>query len=132
MEMEICLSSNQKIETQFKGATIAVGSDIGASSDEPHLEPLDLFFASLHLCVGKYVMEFCRHRDIPHEGTRILLRTQWDDKKEMHTCVQIQIQLPQEFPAKYRKAVLRTVDLCSVKKHILNPPSFQVDARIAS
>ncbi len=132
MEMETRFSGSQKIETRFKGATIAVGSDMGTSSDEPDLEPLDLFFASLHLCAGKYVMEFCRHRDIPYEGTRILLRTQWDEGKKMHTHVQIQIQLPQEFPAKYRKAVLRAVDLCSVKKHILNPPSFEVDARIAS
>ena len=35
------------------------------------------------------------------------------------------------FSEKYRKAVIKSVDLCSVKKHILNPPSFEVDAQIA-
>ena len=131
MEIEIRLSGGQKVKTRLKGATIAVGSDIGTVSDEPGLEPLDLFFASLGLCAGKYVMEFCRPRDIPYEGTRILLRTQWDENKKMHTRVLIQIQLPQGFPVKYKKAVLRSVDLCSVKKHIVNPPSFEVGAHIA-
>jgi ribosomal protein S12 methylthiotransferase accessory factor len=50
----------------------------------------------------------------------------------MHTQVLIQIQLPQEFPAKYKKAVIRAVDLCSVKKHIFTPPAFEVDAHIAA
>ena len=124
MEMEIGFGGGQKVEARLNGAVIAVGPD------EPGLEPLDLFFASLGLCAGKYVMEFCRTRDIPHEGARVLLRTEWDEDKKMHTRVQIQIQLPREFPEKYKKALLRAVDLCSVKNHIINPPAFEVDAHI--
>ena len=130
MEMDIHFSDGQKVKTRLKGATIAIGSDNGSVSDDPGLEPLDLFFASMGLCAGKYVMGFCRPRDIPYKGTRIFLRTQWDEKKKIHTRVLIQIQLPQEFPIKYKKAVLRAVNLCSVKKHIINPPAFEVDAEI--
>ena len=129
MEMEIGFPGGQKVETRFKGETIVVGSDI---ENESALEPLDLFFVSLGLCVGKYVLEFCRPRNIPHERARVVLRTEWCKSKKMHTKVMIDITLPREFPAKYRNAVMRTVDLCSVKKHIINPPTFEVDARIAS
>jgi ribosomal protein S12 methylthiotransferase accessory factor len=129
MEMEIEFPGGQKIETGFKGTTITVGSDI---EGEPALEPLDLFFVSLGLCAGKYVMEFCRTRDMPYEKIKIALRTQWDEDKKMHTRVQINIQLPKEFPEKYKKAVIKTVNLCSVKKHILTPPTFEVEAQIAS
>ena len=129
MEIDIQFPGGQRIETQLKGATLAVGSDI---EDEPGLEPLDLFFVSLGLCAGKYVMEFCRTRDIPYVDTKILLRTQWDEEKMMHTQVLIQIQLPQDFPEKYKNAVIRAVDLCSVKKHIFTPPAFEVNAQIAS
>ena len=129
MEMEIGFPGGQKVETRFKGGSIVVGSD---SENESALEPLDLFFVSLGLCVGKYVLEFCRPRNIPHEGARVVLQTEWCEKKKMHTKVMIDITLPREVPAKYKKAVMRTVGLCSVKKHILNPPAFEVDARIAS
>jgi ribosomal protein S12 methylthiotransferase accessory factor len=129
MEMEIGFSGGQKVETQLKGNTITAGSD---KENEPALEPLDLFFVSLGLCAGKYVMEFCRTRDIPYEDAKVLLDTQWDDDKKMHTHVLIEIQLPRVFPEKYKKALIKAVDLCSVKKHILTPPSFNVDAHIAS
>ena len=129
MEMEIGFPGGQKVETQLKGTTITAGSDI---ENEPSVEPLDLFFVSLGLCAGKYVMEFCRTRDIPYDDTKVLLHTQWDEDKKMHTQVLIQIQLPQEFPEKYKKALIRAVDLCSVKKHILNPPSFKVETHMAS
>lgn len=129
MEMEIGFPGGQKVETQLKGTTITLGSD---KENEPSLEPLDLFFVSLGICAGKYVMEFCRTRDIPYEDTKVLLKTQWDEDKKMHTHVLIQIQLPQEFPEKYKKVVIKLVDLCSVKKHILTPPVFEVEAQIAS
>ena len=129
MEINIQFPGGQRIETQFKGTTITVGSDI---ENGPGLEPLDLFFTSLGLCAGKYVMEFCRTRDIPYEDTKIFLHTKWDEDKKMHTQVLIQIQLPQEFPEKYKKALIKAVDLCSVKKHILTPPSFKVDTHMAS
>jgi ribosomal protein S12 methylthiotransferase accessory factor len=129
MEMEIGFPGGQKIETGFKGTTITVGSDI---ENQPGLEPLDLFFVSLGLCAGKYVMEFCRTRDMPYEEIKIFLRTQWDEDKKMHTQVLIHIHLPKEFPEKYKKAVIKTVNLCSVKKHIFTPPTFEVEADIAS
>lgn len=129
MEMETGFPGGQKVETQLKGTTITVGSH---KENEPGIEPLDLFFVSLGLCAGKYVMEFCRTRDIPYEDAKVLLSTQWDEDKKMHTHVLIRIQLPQEFPEKYKKALIKAVDLCSVKKHIFNPPAFEVDAHIAS
>jgi len=129
MEMEIGFPGGQKVETQLKGTIIAAGSD---KENEPAIEPLDLFFISLGLCAGKYVMEFCRTRDIPFEKSKVLLKTQWDEDKKMHTHVLIQILLTQEFPEKYKKALIKAVDLCSVKKHIFTPPVFEVEAHIAS
>jgi ribosomal protein S12 methylthiotransferase accessory factor len=38
----------------------------------------------------------------------------------------LQITLPDGFPEKHREAVIRAVDLCAVKKHILNPPAFEI------
>jgi putative redox protein len=128
MEMEIVFPGGQIVETRIKGTTITVGAD---TASESGVEPLDLFLASLGLCAGKYIMEFCRPRDIPYDRIQIFLATQWDDAKKMHTRISIQIKLPQTFPVKYEKAVVRAVNLCSVKKHILDPPAFEVEAHIS-
>ena len=42
--------------------------------------------------------------------------------------VRIEIRLPPAFPARYRDAILRAVDQCKVKRHILEPPEFAVTA----
>ena len=31
-----------------------------------------------------------------------------------------------EFPEKYKGAIIKAMDLCTVKKHILNPPEFEI------
>lgn len=132
MEMEVGFPGGERVETRFKGNTFAIGKDGENACDEPGLEALDLFFVSIGLCAGKYVMEFCRPRGIPYEETRIRLGTQWDEKKKMHTRVSILIELPRGFPTKYEKAVRRVVDLCSVKRHIMTPPAFAVNVLTAT
>jgi ribosomal protein S12 methylthiotransferase accessory factor len=47
---------------------------------------------------------------------------------EKHRVVRlaIEIKLPEGFPDKHRDAVIRAADLCAVKKHMLNPPAFEI------
>ena len=40
--------------------------------------------------------------------------------------VRLEIQLPQEFPEQYASAVIRAAESCLVKKHLEQPPSFEV------
>jgi putative redox protein len=40
----------------------------------------------------------------------------------------LDIHLPPGFPEKHRDAVVRAADLCAVKKHILQPPTFEIRA----
>ncbi len=40
--------------------------------------------------------------------------------------IRIQIELPPGFPEKYREAILRAVDQCSVKRHLAEPPRFEM------
>ena len=128
MEMKIVFPEGKKVEAQLKGTTLTVGGFEGSNGDTSDIEPIDLFFASLGLCAGKHIMEFCSARKISYEGVRLSLLTEWDEKRKMHTNVKIGIYLPVGFPEKYRKAILRVLDSCSVKKHILNPPTFATEA----
>jgi putative redox protein len=40
--------------------------------------------------------------------------------------VDLEIQTPSGFPEKYLPSLIRTAELCAVKKHIENPPVFKV------
>ena len=36
------------------------------------------------------------------------------------------LRLPSGFPEKYREAIGRAVDQCAVKKHMIEPPAFEL------
>ena len=40
--------------------------------------------------------------------------------------VSLTIHLPDDFPEKYREAIVRVAELCAVKRAILHPPQFSV------
>ncbi|HZY44315.1 MAG TPA: osmotically inducible protein OsmC, partial [Anaerolineae bacterium] len=40
--------------------------------------------------------------------------------------IDLDIQLPPAFPEKYKSAVIRSAEQCAVKKHLENPPKFNV------
>jgi len=41
--------------------------------------------------------------------------------------IMISIELPPEFPEKYKEAVANAANLCAVKRHIMEPPEFVVE-----
>jgi ribosomal protein S12 methylthiotransferase accessory factor len=77
-------------------------------------------------CAGIYVLNFCLQRNLPTDGLRIIQRTHTNPLTRMIERVELDIQLPPGFPDKYRDAVIRSAELCAVKKHIDQPPQFDI------
>ena len=46
----------------------------------------------------------------------------------MVSNVNLDIQLPPEFPERYKAAVIRSADQCAVKKHFETPPEIAISA----
>jgi ribosomal protein S12 methylthiotransferase accessory factor len=44
----------------------------------------------------------------------------------MITKVSMNLELPEGFPEKYKDAIVRSMDLCAVKLHMHQPPSFEI------
>jgi len=91
--------------------------------------PYQLFLASLATCAGFFVVRFCRARQLPTEGLRLVQRTVDDPETKTLKHVELSIEVPPEFPEKYRDALTRVVEQCSVKKAIQAMPTF--DVRVA-
>ena len=94
------------------------GEDTAAS-------PFELFLASLGTCAGIFVQRFCARRGIPFEGIRIRETVSFGAQGTLET-VRLNIEVPSTFPEKYREALVRVVDQCSVKRAIQAQPTFDV------
>lgn len=88
--------------------------------------PFELFLASLATCAGVYAQRFCEARKIPTGGLALRVGCEFAPKGFQVTRMTFALTPPEGFPAEYRDALVRAVELCTVKKHILTPPVFEV------
>ncbi len=128
-EMEVILSDGLKVDVRFGDFLVKTDQPVFAGGDGSAPEPYALFLASLAACAGIYVKVFCQRRKIPEEGIRIRQQMHYDEATRRLSRVELILELPPEFPEKYRDAVARAAAQCAVKKTMDNPPEFQVTTR---
>ena len=44
--------------------------------------------------------------------------------------IDLEIQVPSDFPERYHAALARAAELCAVKKHLEHPPTFNVSTQM--
>ncbi|MEK7233839.1 MAG: OsmC family protein [Elusimicrobiota bacterium] len=131
MEMKIRFPGNKKVTAEFDSYTVITDQPKEAGGDGAAPAPFDLFLASLGTCAGIFVLSFCRKRGLPTEGLELTQTAEWDEAAGRVSKVAISIRLPKGFPAKYRDGLIATANLCTVKKHLMTPPVFEIVAEPA-
>ena len=126
MEMEITFPGGKKIDAGFKGFTVHTDQPRDEGGDGTAPQPYDLFVASLATCAGVYIRYFCDERKIAVDGLRIAVRADKNEKTHLFETIELRVKLPQNFPEKYRKAVIRAAEKCSVKRSLARPPQIEV------
>ena len=117
----------KKIDATFGNFTVQTDQSRDGGGEGSAPEPFMYFLSSLATCAGIYVIGFCQARDIPTEGISLVQDHTFDEKTGKLLGVKIQVRVPEGFPEKYHKALLRVAGLCAVKKVIENPPPFTIE-----
>lgn len=125
-DISVTFPGGKRVDAHYDGRTVQTDQSIKNGGKGSAPEPFDLFFVSMATCVGIYVLEFCNTRKLNTDGLGVRLQAERDAEKKLFTPITIEVSLPQGFPDKYRNAILRTANLCTVKKHIITPPEFSV------
>ena len=128
----VSLPGGVRADVSYKGFEIKTDQPAYAGGTGSAPSPFDLFLASLAACAGYFVVAFCRERNLSTEGLSLSMRTERNPQTKMISKAAIDISLPPGFPEKYRNAVIKAADQCTVKRHILSPPSFEITAKSAS
>lgn len=126
MDMVIDFPGGARVDAHFGNHTVRTDQPVQGGGEGSAPSPFALFQASLATCAGIYVLNFCRQRDLPTEGIRLVQRTVPDPASGMVGRVELEILVPPTFPEKYHEALVRTASQCTVKKHIEHPPAFIV------
>ena len=124
--MEITFDGGKVITAHTNSHSIRTDQPVNAGGENSAPAPFELFLASIGTCAGIYVKMFCEQRDINTDGIKIIQSAEYDRQTGLPTFIKLDIQLPADFPEKYKAAVINAADLCKVKKTIANPPRFEV------
>jgi putative redox protein len=130
MEITISFPGGAKVDAHFGGFTVQTDQPPSGGGEESAPTPFALFLASLATCAGIYALGFCRQRGLETEGLKIRQVSERDPSTGMIGRIVIEIEAPSGFPEKYIPSLIRSAELCAVKKHLENPPSFEVKAII--
>ena len=126
MEMEVSFPGGKKIDAGFKGFTVHTDQPRDEGGDGTAPQPYDLFVASLATCAGVYIVYFCEKRKIAFDGLSIAVKADKNEKTHLFETIQLRVKLPRGFPEKYRTAVIRAAEKCSVKRSLGSPPRIVV------
>ena len=129
MEMLIDFPGGARVDAHFAGMTVRTDQPAAGGGDGSAPTPFATFLASIGTCAGIYVLGFCQQRGLPTEGIRIIQRMLSDPFSGMVAKVELEIQVPPSFPEKYRPSLVRSAELCAVKKHFERPPQFDIKTK---
>ena len=126
MEMMIDFPGGDRVDAHFGPYTVMTDQPNASGEAGSAPTPFSLFLASIATCAGIYVLGFCKQRNLPTEGMRIIQRTHRIPLTGMNESVVLDIQTPAGFPEKYLPSLIRSAELCTVKKHLEKPPVFKI------
>jgi len=124
--MEITFDGGKVVTAHSHGHQIRTDQPVSNGGENTAPSPFELYLASIGTCAGIYVKSFCDNRKIPTDNIKLIQNTEYDKESGLPVNITIDIQLPADFPEKYKSSVISVAELCKVKKSIAFPPVFKV------
>jgi len=115
MNIDIKYDQTGKIIPAYNGKEITM-------DDSPYM----IFLATTGMCSAVYVRAFFNQRNMSLDNVTLTQIITYNQSTNMVDQMEVKLNLPEDFPTKYNKAIKAVVDQCPVKKHLVSPPSIVV------
>jgi len=125
MAMKIVFQGGAKVAAEHHGFSIQTDQPEKYGGTGTAAAPFDLFLASLGTCAAFFIQKFCQSREIPTDGIELNQTWTVDPATHLVTDIKLELHLPEDFPEKYKSAVIRASEQCSVKRTIEAAPTIE-------
>jgi putative redox protein len=125
-EIKVVFGGGLKVNAEYKGFFVPTDQPVREGGGGTAPSPFDYFLVSLATCAGFYALEFCQARKISTDKFAVTMTAERGAVSKMIDKVTIRVGLPPGFPDKYREPIVKAIDHCTVKAHILRPPQFEI------
>jgi putative redox protein len=126
MDMKMTFPGGAKVNAQFKGFTVATDQPIEEQGGGTAPAPFDFFLVSLGTCTAYYVLMFCQRNALSTKEITLVMKDERNPMTHLIETIHIDIKVPEGFPEKYHKALIRSAEVCTVKRNLEKPPTFAI------
>jgi len=130
--LEVSFPGGKRVDTHIGDFTIATDQSVRAGGEASAPTPFNTFLASIASCAGIYALGFCQEREIDTTDMKISMSYNVNRDTKMVDQVEIKLHTPEGFPPKYEKAIIKSMNMCAVKKHMETPPEFRTITTISN
>lgn len=125
MRIEVKIKDGFKIEATLRKHLVKSDQDCDKGGEDCNPNPFEYFLSSIGMCIGHYINAFCKQRTIDTSKIKVLEHATRDENNRLK--IDFKIELPSDFPDKYKKALLKAAEGCTVKKAITEGADFKME-----
>ena len=121
MEIQIKFDDNGRIVPFMNGNEITMNES-----------PFLIFLATAGMCSAVFVRSFMQQRGLPFQEVGITQKMNYNRMTNMVSDIDMVVDLQANFPEKYVSAIKNVIAQCPVKRHLAEPPTFNVIANLSA
>ncbi len=119
-QFNVTFPGSKKVDVAFKTFEIKTDQSQKNGGEETAPEPFAIFLSSLASCAGIYAKSFCDTRDLDTTNMHLGMDVKFKKGQKHMDEINITLYVNQQFPEKYIKPIIKTMNGCAVKNQ-LNP-----------
>jgi putative redox protein len=119
-----------RFTASIRGHEVVTDQPVHAGGEDSAAMPLELLAASMGTCIALYAHQFCSARSIPADGLTVEVGYETARAPKRISRFDVNVLLPDDFPAQYLEAVERAVKNCPVHNTLSHVPEINVALEI--
>ncbi len=115
----------EKVDAHFHTFTVHTDQRKTQGGEESAPSPFDLFLVAIATCAGSSALGYCQKHGLDTGALQINLHASRHPAEPRFDKIVISIAAPPQIDETHKQGLRAAVENCTVKRHILHPPSFE-------
>lgn len=118
MEVLVKHESGFRFSATCRGYTVTTGRGEDGNDERDGMWPAQLFEASIGMCIGGYVIKFCKEQGIPYDDMTIELSRRTRAEPSHTARIDAKISLGTKLSQEQQQGILEAADRCHITNSI--------------
>ena len=117
-----------RVDVTYGPHTFCTDVSVAKGGEGEYMTPGSYFLGAIAACTGSAILSFIEQRDLKIEDLRVIYHA--NPETSMVERIEVKVEVDENFPKKYLKALERSAETCWVKRQWSNAPEVAIMAEV--